>query len=236
MKNCKRKTILSNIILSAVLVAVYLLNFVSFKSVPIYVGTPSNPIYSGNTDKKTVCIMINIYENADVVNDMLDVLKVYGAKATFFVGGCWADDNEKTLNRIVEEGHEIGNHGYFHHDHAKLNYQKNKEEIVFTEKVINSLCGKKTNLFAPPSGSFSQLTLEVAESLDYKVIMWSKDTIDWRDKDVNKIIDRATKNLKGGDFVLMHPKPHTLLALKDVLEYYKREGFAPITVSESLSV
>lgn len=236
MKNCKRITIISNLILTAVLIAVYVSSFFSFATIPIYGGSPNSPIYNGNTDKKTLSIMINVYENTDVVNEMLDMFKIYNAKATFFVGGCWADDNEETLKKIVKEGHEIGNHGYFHKDHAKLNYQKNKEEIVFTEKVIEALCGKKTNLFAPPSGSFSQIALEVAESLDYKVIMWSKDTIDWRDKDVKKIVERATKNVKSGDFILMHPKPHTLLALKEVLEYYKREGFALVTVSENLSV
>ncbi len=236
MKNYKRISIISNLILTAVLVVVYVSSFFTTRTIPIYGGSPANPIYNGNTDRKAVSIMINVYENTEVVCDMMDILKVYDAKATFFVGGCWADDNEKTLNRMVEEGHEIGNHGYFHKDHAKLDYQKNKEEILFTEKVVQSLCGKKTTLFAPPSGSFSSVTLEVAESLDYKVIMWSKDTIDWRDKDLNKTIERATKNAKSGDFILMHPKPHTLLALKDVLEYYKKEGFALVTVSENLSV
>ena len=59
---------------------------------------------------------------------------------------------------------------------------KNYEEISLTGIVTEALCGVKPTLFAPPSGSFSEITLEAAYDLGYKVIMWSKDTIDWRDK------------------------------------------------------
>ena len=67
-------------------------------------------------------LMFNVYENTGVVNGILDVLKDHGAKATFFVGGCWADDNSDTLKRILSEGHELGNHGYFHKHHFPINY------------------------------------------------------------------------------------------------------------------
>jgi peptidoglycan/xylan/chitin deacetylase (PgdA/CDA1 family) len=135
---------------------------------------------------------------------------------------------------MKNSGHEIANHGYFHKDHSKLDYEKNKQEIFLTEKIVEVLSGEKTKLFAPPSGSFSSATLEVAYDLGYKVIMWSKDTIDWRDKDSNLIFSRATKNLSNGDLVLMHPKEQTLLALFDILRYYKNNGFNVVTVSENL--
>ena len=179
--------------------------------------------------------MFNVYENTKVVNGILDELKNQGVKATFFVGGCWADDNGETLKRIINEGHEIGNHGYFHKDHKKLSADANRQEIYLTGEIVKALSGAKPTLFAPPSGSFSNTTLQVADELGYKVIMWSKDTIDWRDSDKNLIVSRATKNLESGDFILMHPKEHTLSALPSIIEKIKGAGFNFYTVSQNLS-
>ena len=65
--------------------------------------------------------------------------------------------------------------------------------------------------------------------------MWSKDTIDWRDKDSSLVYKRATNNLTNGDLILMHPKEHTLNALKDMLEYCIENGFSVVTVSQNIN-
>ena len=87
-------------------------------------------------------------------------------------------------------------------------------------------------LFAPPSGSYSKTTLEVCSSLNYKTIMWSKDTIDWRDSDINLIVKRATKNVTNGDLILMHPKSHTLNALDQIIKIYEEKNLQLVTVSQ----
>ena len=99
--------------------------FIPSKVVLISGGKTYAPIYGGDRTKNNVAIMINVYENSEIVEKMLDVFQEKGAKATFFIGGCWADDNQETLKRMAFEGHEIANHGYFHKDHKKLNYEGN---------------------------------------------------------------------------------------------------------------
>lgn len=231
----KKITIFTNLILGFIILVVSIISFSPDTIVPIYGGERVQAIYNGNKQKNNVSLMINVYENSDVVCEMIDVLNRYNAKATFFVGGCWADDNKETLVKIVESGNEIANHGYFHLDHKNISYEKNFQEINLTGIIIESLSGVKPTLFAPPSGSFSDHTLESAFELGYKVIMWSKDTIDWRDKDVNLIVKRATKNPENGDFILMHPKKHTLKALPSIIEFYQSSGYNLVTVSENLS-
>ncbi len=233
-KSNKKITIITNILLSVIIAIVLAVSFIPDKIVPIYGGEKLSPIYNGNSQKKNVSLMFNVYENTEVVNGIIDCLNQKGVKATFFVGGCWADDNGDTLLKIVNSGHEIANHGYFHKDHAKLDYKSNEQEISLTSVIVKSLCGAEMNLFAPPSGSFSQVTLQVASDLGFKVIMWSKDTIDWRDKDVEVIFKRATKNLSNGDLVLMHPKPHTLEVLPRIIDNYLNSGFSVITVGENI--
>ena len=65
--------------------------------------------------------------------------------------------------------------------------------------------------------------------------MWSKDTIDWRDKDSDLIFKRATDNVKAGDFILMHPTEQTLLAFEKIILYHINNGFELVTVSENLN-
>ena len=229
----KRKafTVLTNAFLALVVAAVAAVCFIPAAVVP---ASGKSAYYNGDRNGNKVSLMFNVYEGEDVVNGILDVLSVYGVKATFFMGGCFADDREELLCRIAAEGHEIGNHGYFHLDHDKISREKNIEEIENAGKVIKALSGCTPTLFAPPSGAFNSVTLSAAESLGYSVIMWSKDTIDWRDADEEKVFKRATDGIKAGDLVLMHPKRHTLAALPRVLESYKQKGLKQTTVSDNL--
>lgn len=230
----KRIVLVTNVLLCITIISLFAISFMPRKTLPIYSKDTINAIYNGNRARNNVSLMFNVYENTSVVNDIITLLDDKGVKATFFVGGCWADDNAQTLNRIVESGHELGNHGYFHKDHKKLNYDGNHQEISLTGEMVSALCGVKLNLFAPPSGSFSSTTLKASYDLGYKVIMWSKDTIDWRDKDTAKIYNRATKDLVGGDLVLMHPKKHTLQVLPSIIDYYLSVGFDVVTVSQNI--
>ena len=165
---------------------------------------------------------------------ILDILDEHEAKATFFIGGCWADDNAACVKEILSRGHDLGNHGYFHKDHASLSEAENKEEISLCNRFIELMTAKKMTLFAPPSGAYGKAALAACEALNMKTILWSRDTIDWRDKNAALIYTRATKNIKGGEFVLMHPMKETADALGDILTYYQTCSLRAVTVSENL--
>ena len=232
----RKLNLITACILTALTVGVATVCFLPNEAVLISGDNSYEPIYNGDRTGNKVCLMFNVYEGTETVNKILDVLKEKGAKSTFFVGGCWADDNEETLIRILEEGHEIGSHGYFHKDHSKLSEDGNREEMVATENLIRKITGEKISLFAPPSGAYSVTTLKVAEKLSYKTILWTKDTIDWRDKNEKTVYNRAVRNIEAGDFVLMHPKEHTLNALPDILTYYEKIGLKAVTVSDCLNI
>lgn len=181
-----------------------------------------------------VSLMFNVYWGTEQVYQILDVLKKHQAKATFFIGGSWADDNVECLKQIANDGHEIGNHGYFHKDHAKLSAVDNEKEIKTCNQFIFLSVGQTPKLFAPPSGSYGKEMLSACDKLQMTAILWSKDTIDWRDKDKALVYQRATKGIKGGDFVLMHPMQHTVDALEDILSYYQSCNLRVVTVTENL--
>ncbi|MCH5164479.1 MAG: polysaccharide deacetylase family protein [Clostridiales bacterium] len=221
-------SLISNLVICAVVVIVFA---VSFAPNALTVSNGDNPIYKGNSENK-VSLMVNVYWGTEYIPEMLDIFSRYGVKTTFFVGGMWACENEAILKDIYAAGHEIGNHGYYHKDHKKLDYNRNKEEMEITHKVVKSILDYDMKLFAPPSGSYGNVTLQVAEELGYKTIMWTLDTIDWRDQDESLIIKRATEKITGGALVLMHPTKATVSALDRILAAITQKGLAVAPVSE----
>lgn len=222
-----------NVTLAAIVLVIGLVGFwggsaaaVSFKSDNLY--------YGGDENGNSVSLTFNVYEGTTIVGQILDILDDYGAKATFFIGGSWADDNIDCVRNIYRRGHELGSHGYFHKDHSKMTYEANLEEIRPSIKLLEMICGQKITLFAPPSGAFAEATLNACKNLDLKVIMWSRDTIDWRDKDVDLIVNRATADLKAGEIILMHPKGQTVKSLPTILNYIREHGLTAATVSQNL--
>lgn len=234
MRN-RRITLITNLLLVFIVFSVLAVGVYSERSVTISTAGSNGVVYRGSKSVGGVALMFNVYENTEVVSGIIKVLKEHNATATFFVGGCWADDNEEILKDIVNGGFEIGNHGYFHKDHKNISQTQNRSEIMNCHSIVLRSTGYNMNLFAPPSGSFSKTTLAVAEELNYKTIMWSKDTIDWRDKDVSTILKRATKDVVSGDLILMHPKQHTLEALPLIIQKIKSQNLKFLTVSECIS-
>ena len=191
-------------------------------------------IYAGNETANKVGIMINVYWGTEYLEDMLNTLDKYNAKATFFVGGTWAKENPELLSEIKKRGHEIGNHGTNHKEHGKISYNLNKTEIKSCHDAVLRLTNINMNLFAPPGGSYNQDTVKCATELGYKTILWTKDTIDWRDQNEELIYQRATDNVQSGDLILMHPTKATKNVLERVVTTINSKKLALDTVSNTI--
>lgn len=228
-----------NVLVNIGIIIAVAISFVTATSesvVNVFSGNDSRLIYRGNPNNANVTLMINVYSGTEYIQDMLRIFENSGVKTTFFIGGTWANKNGEVLKTIADAGHELGNHGFYYKDHKNLGEQKNRDEISVTEKLIESLTGVKTTLFAPPSGSYGKTMLSVCDSLGYSVIMFNKDTIDWRDKDAGLILKRATTKLSNGDLILMHPTADSVKALPGIIKSIKEQGFNLVTVSENIKM
>lgn len=197
--------------------------------------TYNGVIYAGNENSKKVALMINVYWGTEYLDDMLETLKKYDAKCTFFVGKTWVKDNKDLLQKIFDAGHEIGNHGSNHKEHARLSYDANISEIDGCTQIVKDSIGVNMTLFAPPGGSYGKNTVSAAESLGYKTILWTYDTIDWRDQDSSLIYQRATKCLASGNLILMHPTKSTAEALENILKTIYDRGLSADVVSRVIA-
>lgn len=232
MKN-KLSSIIINVILCALLVFIVSVGYAGATTTSVK-SEIKNLYYRADKLVDGVCLTFNVYDNTQNVNKISNLLKKYGATATFFLGGCWADDNVECVRNIFSFGYEIGSHGYFHKQHDKMSYVENLQEIEPSIRLINAICLTKIKLFAPPSGAYNEQTLLACEKLKLNVVMWSRDTIDWRDKNAEIIFKRATKGLECGEIILMHPTDATVIALDNILKYLSENNIKTYTVSQCI--
>ncbi|WAA13557.1 polysaccharide deacetylase family protein [Fervidibacillus halotolerans] len=208
-----------------------------FKQVPPKIhleDLPPAPIYRGHPEKPTVAITINVAWGNEYISSILATLKRQQVHATFFLEGKWAKQNTDLVKMIFNEGHEIGNHSYSHPDFARLTVAETKKELEETNRIIEAAIGVKPSLFAPPSGSFREETVQIADEMNMQTIMWTVDTIDWRNPPTEVVLNRVRKQVHNGAIILMHPTESTSNALEQILIELKDRGYIPSTISELL--
>lgn len=138
---------------------------------------------------------------------ILDILKRYDAKATFFVIGKNAEKNIEILKRMSNEGHSIGNHSYFHENKFPIkSVAQIAEEISRTQSIINSVCKRGNKYFRPPFGVTNPLIAKAIKQTRMLTIGWNIRSLDTCKKSKEDILSKVCKNLKSGDVILLHDK------------------------------
>jgi len=195
----------------------------------------SEPIYRGNPQKPMVAFLINVAWGNEYIPEILKVLNEHQTKATFFFDGSWVKKNPDLAKMIKEAGHEIGNHAYSHPDLKQRSVAQTKEELKKTNDVIKATLGITPIWFAPPSGSFNEATIQVADQLDMKTILWTVDTVDWRKPATSEMVRRVASKVENGSMVLMHPTKPTAEGMERMITDIKAKGLQLGTVSDLLS-
>lgn len=173
---------------------------------------------------------------------ILDVLKKNEVKATFFVVGVQVSKFGDVLERIVKEGHAVGNHSWDHADLTKKTPEQIDEEIGKTDEAIRKAIGSGTDLFRPPYGANDTNVKKAAASAERKLVLWTVDTRDWSGSTPKEILEKIRKQTKPGGIILMHSfggkggkLDNTVEALPQVIDYLKSEGYTFVTVPELLA-
>lgn len=159
-------------------------------------------------------------------NQILDILKRYNVRATFYVIGRNVESYPDTMKRIKNEGHRIGNHSYSHPDLAKLSRGGVVNELTKTQEAILAACGVKPTAFRPPYGSHNATVRSVAAEMGMSVDMWSIDTRDWAKPGSSVITRRVLDNTHSGGVVLLHVlNQQTVQALPSIIEGVRAQGY-----------
>ena len=176
---------------------------------------------------------------------ILDILKGANAKAAFFLVGANAERYPKLVRRIVNEGHEIGNHTYYHPNLALCWPEHIRLELNATQLLLETITGRATALFRPPYAadtSPSQLSelipLQIAEDLNYLVVLESIDPEDWAKPGADIILRRVKQQRRDGSIILLHDaggdRSQTVEALPRILEWLHTRGDTVVPLSTLL--
>lgn len=156
--------------------------------------------------------------NPDYTPQLLDLLKKYGVKATFFVVGSKVKRNPEVIKRMSQEGHSIGIHHYEHISSWILSPFQLKKQLLMTEEAITECTNEKVTFYRPPWGTFNLFSLLVSQR--YKVIMWSHIFGDWKAaKGQNGLLDQLLGATEAGSILLLHDCGETLGADKEAPHY-----------------
>ncbi len=169
-------------------------------------------------------------DGSDVTTRILDAFAEAGGHATFFQLGDHAEAQPEKIKRMVEEGHEVGNHTY---DHTHMNNAVTSDDIIRANNSIENVCGIRPYSFRCPGGESTDLIVDTCISEGMAVFHWSLDTRDWSSRDADAVIAEIKNNVQDGDIILMHNiYSSTADAVEQILPWLTEQGYQLVTVSQ----
>ncbi|MDO8886935.1 polysaccharide deacetylase family protein [Candidatus Oleimmundimicrobium sp.] len=224
--------------------AIFFLIFSIFSSFYEYHGFGSQKeVFRRGSNGPFVSITFDDGPSPKSTPQILDILKEKGVKATFFVTGKHVKKYPEIARRIVDEGHDIGNHTYNHKELAVSNRKTVLRELRKTDKAIWEATGRRTRLFRPPRGVCGSAARKILVEEGYKIILWTISTLDWRKVKPKTILWRIKVFIRDGAIILFHDsgslfgckvseRTNTVQALPLVIDFLKEEGYEIVTISE----
>lgn len=206
----------------------------------IQANNRSSIIYSGKSNDNSIALTFD--DGPDPVNTIkvLDTLKKYDIKATFFLVGQNVKRYPNIVKRIYDEGHTIGNHSYTHGRFYKGDKGIISKEIIQTQNVIEEVIGLKPVFFRPPYGAVSKNLIDVCKENNLEVVNWNVDTEDWKKTIKASDLINQIKNInKSNRIILMHTMAHlnkTSEALEPIIISLVQRGFKLKTLNEILEI
>jgi peptidoglycan-N-acetylglucosamine deacetylase len=205
---------------------------------------PETVVLQGPATEKRIAITFDDGPDPRFSEQVLDVLKEYNVPATFFVMGSRAIAYPEIVNRMVEEGHIIGNHTYFHPNLVKeADLATLEREVTRTEDTLNEIIGYRTKLFRAPYGFLYNELVEKLAELNYSIIVWSVDSLDWQEDPPAQIAANVLDSVEPGAIILMHDggdwdadRTNTIESLRQILPSLKEQGYEFVTVPNLLNI
>ncbi|KWX80869.1 xylanase deacetylase [Paenibacillus riograndensis] len=175
---------------------------------------------------------------------LLDLLKRYGAKATFFVVGSHAEQNPEIIKRMHDEGHLIGIHNYVHKTNWLMRPATVKRQIQHTDDIIFSITGERSTYYRPPWGIVN--LFDFSKRRQVQIVLWSAMFGDWKEKlGADRLTEKLLAKLNPGEVMLLHDcgttlgadpnaPEHMLVALERMLQEAEGRGLRSIRIDEMI--
>jgi len=195
-------------------------------------------VWEISTKKKELYLTFDDGPTPDITHWVLDTLKPFNAKATFFCIGDNVTKHPEIFRQIVKDGHSIGNHTHNHIKGWNTETEQYLGNVSIAEEVIASQMHqpKLVDLFRPPYGQIKPNQGKKLMGLGYKIVMWDVLSFDW-DKTVSnqECLNHVISKSKKGSIVVFHDSikasNNMKFALPKVLEHFTEKGFSFKSIS-----
>jgi peptidoglycan/xylan/chitin deacetylase (PgdA/CDA1 family) len=190
---------------------------------------PTSALQKGVQTQKVVYLTFDDGPSPRYTPKVLDILRKEHVSATFFVLGFKAAQYPQLVRRIYHEGHELGNHGYYHTFIVNKSKQWVESDIRKTDVVVQAVCGAKPKYFRPPGGILSKADVGLVVKAGHSIAMWTVDTNDWKGLSAPVIVEAATQRVTANSVILMHDglvtSQSTATALPVIIHKLRAKGY-----------
>ncbi len=192
----------------------------------------------GDGGVEIVALTFDAGAASDSTPMILDALKKRGVKATFFLTGKWVEQNPRLAKRIVDEGHEVGNHTYSHPKLTSMSDEEVLKELLKAEETIRRITGKNPRpFFRAPFGARDRRILDVIAKRGYFSVYWTVDSFDWKEGITeSEVKGRIFSAISPGAIILSHAGSSVQArALPSVLDEIGKRGLKAGRLSDVLA-
>lgn len=197
--------------------------------------------FVGDTSRRVIYLTFDAgYENGCTAQ-ILDVLQAHGVPAAFFLVGNYLQQNPELVQRMVDEGHTVGNHTFHHWDMSAIGDAETfRRELEDVEQLFSEITGQTMQKFyRPPQGIYSEKNLQMAQALGYRTVFWSLAYVDWLNDDqptAEQAFSKLVPRIHPGAVVLLHSTSKTNAQILDaLLRQWETLGYEFGTLEELFS-
>ncbi len=188
-----------------------------------------NGIAMGNNEEKVIYLTFDLGYEAGYTSKILDTLKEKNVQGTFFITAHYLNTASDLVERMINEGHIVGNHTVNHKSMPDLSDEEIKNELMKLNQAVYEKFGYEMKYMRPPRGEFSERTLKITENLGFKTVMWSFAYVDWNEDSQpshEEALKTVTSNFHNGEIMLLHATSKTNSEIMgQIIDEARKQGY-----------
>ena len=188
-----------------------------------------NGMAMGNKDSKNIYVTFDLGYEAGYTTKILDVLKGNNVPVAFFITAHYVNTASDLVQRMIDDGHIIGNHTVNHKSMPSISETELEKELMNLHTSIYEKFGYEMKYMRPPKGEYSERALNTTVKLGYVPVMWSFAYADWdeaKQPSQNEGINKIINNVHNGEIMLLHATSKTNMEILDtVIKQIKDMGY-----------
>ncbi|SDQ07590.1 polysaccharide deacetylase family protein [Virgibacillus salinus] len=163
--------------------------------------------------------------------EIVDILDDFQVGGTFFFIGQNVKKHPIYVKYVNSEGFSIGTHSTNHVHVSSLSYEQQENELIQTIQLIEDITNEEVDLFRPPYGDMNQLTIDLINEHQGKMVLWNNDPKDWKSNDPKDIVSSVQGTKTSGSIILLHESEAVIEALPQIIKYLQSKGLQIVNLT-----